>query len=215
MVIRYEDEDFQRDAGMILLEKPRVVSEDPTIADRLIIGPQLQADTTATEEPLQEGEFVIVKDDPNARTWYYAEIRKILADRIEVNYYTTVTPAILNYLDTSSTLREERLGEANFLRTWCLDRGKGLPTTTPPLTNHGKMRHLWWGRIPLEDISKHILVRGVGLSALGKLDADTIKLAAKLQIPHHEGAGGVEDFEDRESFQRHVKRVSNRLKRKR
>jgi hypothetical protein len=121
----------------------------------------------------------------------------------------------LNYLDSSITLREKCLGEANFLRTWCLDRGKGLPTTTPPLTNHGKMKHLWWGRIPLEDISRHILVRGVGLSALGKLDADTIKLTVKLEIPHHEGAGRVEDFEDREAFQRHVKQVSNRLKRKR
>jgi hypothetical protein len=77
------------------------------------------------------------------------------------------------------------------------------------------MKHLWWGRTPLEDISRHILVRGVGLSALGKLDADTIKLAAKLEIPHHEDAGGVEDFENREAVQRHVKRVSNRLKRKR
>ncbi len=117
MVNRYKEKDFQRDAGMILLEKPKVASEDPTIADRLIIGPQLQADATETEEPLQEGKFVIVKDDPNARTWYCAEIRKILADRIAVNYYTTVTPAILNYLDSSITLREERLKEANFLRT--------------------------------------------------------------------------------------------------
>jgi hypothetical protein len=37
-------------------------------------------------------------------------------------------------------------------------------------------------------------VRGVGLSTLGKLDCDTIKLAAKLELPHHEGAGGVEDL---------------------
>jgi hypothetical protein len=90
------------------------------------------------------------------------------------------------------------------------------------LANHDPTTHKSWkdetplvGRIPLEDISKHILVRGVGLSALGKLDGDTIKLAARLEIPHHEGAGGVEDFEDRESFQKHVRRVSNRLKRKR
>jgi hypothetical protein len=40
------------------------------------------------DEPLQEGEYVIMKDDPNAEDWYCAEIRKILADRIEVNYYT-------------------------------------------------------------------------------------------------------------------------------
>ena len=66
----------------------------------------------------------------------------------------------------------------------------------------------------MEEVDKHILVRGLGLSALGKLDAKTVKIAAQLEIPHHEGAGGVDDFEDRESFQKHVKRVSNR-KRKR
>jgi hypothetical protein len=77
------------------------------------------------------------------------------------------------------------LKEANVLRTWCLDRGTGLPTTTPPATNHGRMKHLWWGRIPLEDVNKHILIRGAGLSALiGNFDKDTIKLVAKLDIPH-------------------------------
>jgi hypothetical protein len=202
IVVRYKGKEFHRDAGMILLEKPRREAEDPTIADRLIIGPHaaggaFEAVDHAGEEeqPLQEGEFVIIKDDPRASTWYCAEIRKILADRIEVNYYTTITPALPDYPESSVEERKERLGEANFLRTWCLDRGKGLPTTTPPTSNHGKLRHLWWGRIPLEDVAKHILVRGVGLSALGKLDEDTIKLAANLSIPHHEGAGGEEDFE--------------------
>ncbi len=96
-----------------------------------------------------------------------------------------------------------------------MNRGTELPTTTPPITNHGRMKHLWWGRIPLEDIDKHVLIRGVGLSATGKLDKYTIKIAANLEIPHHEGAGGVEDFVDKEAFKKHVKRVSNRLKRKR
>jgi hypothetical protein len=49
------------------------------------------------------------------------------------------------------------------------------------------MKHLW-GRIPLEEVGKHILIRGVRLSALGKLDIETIKMAAKLEIPHHEEA---------------------------
>ncbi len=74
--------------------------------------------------------------------------------------------------------------------------------------------HLWWGRIPLEDVDRHVLIRGVGLSALGKLDGDTIKLATKLDISHHEGAGGEGDFVDNESFQKHVRRVNTRLKRK-
>ena len=67
----------------------------------------------------------------------------------------------------------------------------------------------------MEDVDKHILVRGVGLSAQGKLDSGTVRIAAQLDVPHHEGAGGVEDFVDKESFQKHVKRVSNRKKRKR
>ena len=62
----------------------------------------------------------------------------------------------------------------------------------------------------MEGVDKHILVRGLGLSALGKLDSETVKIAARLDIPHHEGAGGKEDFADHESFQKHVKRVSNR-----
>ncbi len=67
----------------------------------------------------------------------------------------------------------------------------------------------------MEDVDKHILVRGLELSALGKLDNETVKIAAQLDIPHHEGTGGIEDFADKESFQEHVKRVSNRKKRKR
>ena len=86
------------------------------------------------------------------------------------------------------------------MRTWCLDRGKGLPTTTPPTSNQARMKHLWWGRIPLEDIEKHILVRNIGISALGKLDEETVKLAAMLNISHHEGAGGQDDFVNKEAF---------------
>ena len=67
----------------------------------------------------------------------------------------------------------------------------------------------------MENVDKHILVRAIGLNALGKFDKITIKLAAQLDNPHHEGAGGVDDFVDKETFQKHVKRVSNRNKRKR
>ncbi len=64
----------------------------------------------------------------------------------------------------------------------------------------------------MEDVNKRILVRGLGLSALGKLDNESVKIAARLEIPNHEGAGGIEDFADKESFQKHVKRVRNRKK---
>ena len=146
--IRYKGRDFQRDAGMIMLKKPRPMDVDPTIEDRLINEPRLQAEAAGSDIPYREGEFVILKDDPNAETWYCAEIRKILADRIEVNYYTTATAALLDYSNQTIPEKQRRLKAANFLRTWCLDRGKGLPTTTPPTSNHGRMKHLWWGRIP-------------------------------------------------------------------
>jgi hypothetical protein len=77
------------------------------------------------------------------------------------------------------------------------------------------MKHLWWGRIPLEDVEKHILVRNIGISALGKLDEETLKLAAQLNIPQHEGAGGENDFVNKEAFQKHTKRVGKRIKHKR
>ncbi len=133
MVITLNGREFQRDAGMIMLEKPRIMD-----------------------------------------------------DRIEVNYYTTITPALAHYKDASAKERSKNIKAATFLRTWCLDKGTGLPTTTPPLINHGKLNHLWWGRIPMEDVDKHILVRALGLSALGKLDSTTIKIAAQLDIPYHE-----------------------------
>jgi hypothetical protein len=199
-----------------MLEKPRIMDEDPTTRDKLIIATQINNNASRMAQPLQEGEYVIIKDDPDAIDWYCAEIRKILADRIEVNYYTTITPALTDHKERSAKERSRNIKAATFLRTWCLDEGTGLPTTTPPLTNHGKLSHLWWGRIPWEDVDKHILIRGlIGLSALGKFDSATVKLVAQLDILHHEGAGGVDDFVDKDSFQKYLKRVKTRKKRKR
>ena len=79
-------------------------------------------------------------------------------------------------------------------------------------TSHKVYNHLWWGKIPLEVIAEHVLIRDVGLNASGKLDKITLNLAAKLVLPHHVGAGGEEDFADKETFQKHIKRVSNRNK---
>jgi hypothetical protein len=198
MVIRLNGKDFQRDPEMIILEKPKEVDEDSTIRGKMIIATRAHNSTLRITHPLQEGKFIIVKDNPKADDWYCAEIRKILADKIEVNYYTTITPAIAAYKDASLKYRSKIIKSATFLQTWCLDRGTGLPTTTPPTTNYGRLNHLWWGRIPMEGVGKHILVRGLGLSALGKLDSETVKIAARLDMPHHEGASGKEDFADHE-----------------
>ncbi len=58
----------------------------------------------------------------------------------------------------------------------------------------------------MEDIGKYILIRDVRLDASGKLDKITINLAVNLKIPHHQGAGGEDDFVDKEVFQKQIKR---------
>jgi hypothetical protein len=63
-----------------------------------------------------------MKDDPKTDIWYCAEVRKILADRIEVNYYTTATPTLEEYREYPILEKEKRLKGANFLRTWCVNR---------------------------------------------------------------------------------------------
>ncbi len=100
-----------------------------------------------------------------------------------------------------------------FLRTWCLSGGKGEPFTSPPSTKHARTNHLWWGKVPMEDVTNHILVRDVGLDATGKLDNITIKLASNLKIPHHQGAGGEDNVINKEVFQRQMKRNNNKKKR--
>jgi hypothetical protein len=206
------DREYQRDAGMVLLKKPKPMDIEPEFTREPSLGTRASSKDDLNSHPIKEGEFLILKDDPNATDWYCAEVRTVLVDRIEVNYYTTQTPSLENYGRRTTKDKKERLGEALFLRTWCLSGGKGLPSTTPPATKHARMNHLWWGKIPLEVISDHILIRDVGLNASGRLDKITLNLAAKLEIPHHVGAGGEEDFADKETFQKHIKRVSNRNK---
>ncbi len=113
MVIRLNGRDFQRDAGMIMLEKPIIADEDPAIRDRMITKTHKHNNTSKITHPLQEGEFVIIKDDSGANDWYCAEIRKILADRIEVNHYTTITPAITDYKDASLKDRAKNIRVSN------------------------------------------------------------------------------------------------------
>jgi hypothetical protein len=177
------------------------------------IGTRLCSKDDLSLHALKEGEIIILKDEPEAKDWYCAEVRAALANRIEVNYFTTQAPALDDYDKCSIQKRKTRLKEALFLRTWCLSGGKGKPTTNPPSTNHARTNHLWWGKIPMEDVPNHILVRDVGLDATGKLDKNTINLASNLKIPRHQGAGGEDDFTNKEAFHRQTKRNNNKKKR--
>jgi hypothetical protein len=124
IIIRYKEKDFQRDAGMVMLEKPRIVS---------------------------------VSSFPKA---------------------LNLTPLMSMCLSTSSNgiIPHHRC----FILPWLVDRGVVVGNSPLPLSRH------------------HVLI---------KLD--------KLEIPHHEGAGGAEDFTNGEAFQKHIRRVRCRLKIKR
>ena len=209
VVVQVKDKDgtpreYQRDAGMVILHKVRPCEMDPSIRITNHLGTRVHTTDMLQKEPLQEGEFIILKDGPEAKDWYCAEIKSILIDQIEVNYYTTATPPLDKYHGATIKKRKERLRHATFLRTWCLDRGKGAATTTSPKTPYGRLNYLWRGRIPIESLDDHILIRDVGLSALGKLDQKSIEMAAKLGIPHHQGAGTDDDPVESSTFERGI-----------
>ncbi len=197
------EREYQRDAGMVLLRKARPDEQDLTYHQERTQGTRISSKQDLAENHLKEGEIVILKDEPKAKDWYCAEVRAVLPDRIEVNYYTTQVPPLQNYVVASKKDKMAGIESATFLRTWCL---RGDPTTEPPKSARARDKQLWWGRIPLEDIDKYILIRDVGLDASGKLDRITINLTVNLKIPHHQGAGGEDDFADKETFQKQLKR---------
>ena len=212
--LSYNGRSFQRDAGMIIPIKQMHVKEfsDHKTTEKSY-KPTLHSDDI---EP-REGEFVIMKGGLDSTDWYCAQINEVLPDRLKVAWYTTQTPPLKNYSDTTVSQRKNLLKTAKFLRTWCLERGKGAAVTNPPKSVH-RTRDLWTGKIPLEEWNDHALIRNVGLNSLGTLDNSTIQLASSLELPHHLGAGGEDDFVSKEAFQRHQRRLkqvnSKRAKRK-
>jgi hypothetical protein len=176
---------YKRDIGMLLLRKPKANDPDPTIPLRAVIGTQIHSAAVRESTPVEVGEHIIIKDGPLATTWYCAEVSRIERNWIEVNYFTTVTPSIIDYDTAGLRQRQARLKEATFLRTWVLRNSGGFPTTIPPRNNRDRAERLWRGRIPTEHLDEHILIRGVGLNARGKLDSVTREMASQLNIPHH------------------------------
>jgi hypothetical protein len=116
------DREYQRDAGMVLLKKPRPEEVEPEIAREHFIGTRLSSKDDLNLHAFKEGEIIILKDEPEAKDWYCAEVRAILADRIEVNYFTTQAQALDDYGDCSIQKRKERLKEALFLRTYYMSK---------------------------------------------------------------------------------------------
>ena len=189
-LIEYKDAEgktrlFQRDAGMLSLVPPHLVQFEPEEQEIPIRPPHRHRSLTAS--PVWEGEVVILKDGLEAEDWYCAEIFKVLPTHVVVHYYTTITPSLVNYSTVQEKEREIRISQATFLKTWCLNKGKG-PTTTIPPEGIKATRDVWSGKIKIHDLQSQLLIRNVILNAMGKLSKATAALAASLKYPHHQGA---------------------------
>jgi hypothetical protein len=121
---------YKRDIGMLLLKKPRVGDDDPTIPLRPVISTQSHSDTLWNAAPLQVGEHIIFKDGPLATTWYCAEISRIERNWTEVNYYTTVTPALDNY-GIAGRIKASKVERSHLLKNMGAEEQRWIPN------NHG------------------------------------------------------------------------------
>ena len=136
--------------------------------------------------------MVITKDSVCARDWYLACIEEVLVNRITVSYYTTTTIPLPDFETATLQQRDLRLSKARFKRTW-INRTDKLPTAVPPPLNK-QYKWLYKGRIPKSELDDHLLIRNVTISSSGRLKSKSLQLATALQIPHHLGAGGPDDY---------------------
>jgi len=88
-----------------------------------------------------------------------------------------------------------------FAKTWILYTG--MPTSDETLGS-AKNANLWTGKLPIDEWDELVLVRNRGLNSIGVLNSTSIKLAASLDIPHHEGTGGEEDFVSKGEYGKHI-----------
>ena len=154
----------------------------------------------------REGEFIITNCVPGANTWHVAQVTEVLLDKIKVNYYSTQGQSLEGHANTSQDSRINRLADISFLRTWCLENGRGKATTKPPKRAVRRTKDLWKGQLPNIELDRTILVRNVGMTGAGVLDITPAALASKLNMPHHQGAGGEDDFVDKPTFERHMRK---------
>ncbi len=128
---------------------------------------------------------MILKDTKDANIWYCAQVLEKLSDRIKVSYYTTLILGLPRYGQTTYKQRLRRLQELIFLRTWTLPTGEA---TTIDLALSRKRNKIWTGQVPCKFLDEVLLIRNVGLTALGSLTPASALLAANLKIAHQVGA---------------------------
>ena len=185
MTVNGVTREFQRDHSMVLHKKPTPQDPDPSIEPAPVRLPRLHEQGTVPEP----GEFVILQDGIT-KSWYCAQVHQVLASHITVHYYTTTTAPLGNYASSTEAQRRRKLDECSFLRTWTDARGTATTIAPEPAR---RLKNIWSGRHHTDELDQQLLVRSVGLTANGHLDASTRNVTATLQLPHQQGAGGPAD----------------------
>ena len=170
---------------MLSLLPPAQIDFEPHTLEINNVVPRKHRSLTAI--PLKEGEIVLLKDGIEATDWYCAQVLKVLPTHIVVHYYTTEHPPLEDYARANHQNRKVNISTATFLKTWCLNKGRGPLTTTPP-EGIRKTRDIWSGKIKIYDLQESLLVRNVVVEPCGKLSELTCEIASKLKYPHHQGA---------------------------
>ena len=119
---------------------------------------------------LAVGELIICNDSPDEQGWFVAQVQRRKPNEIVVRYYHTPTPFLEEHDQETNERRLERLNKVTFRKTWIITNGKnhGKATSKPPYPKNEDLR-TWDGTIPLNEIYDTVLIRGVKISAEGKL----------------------------------------------
>lgn len=147
----------------------------------------------------KEGELIITKDE-NGSGWYLSEVLRVLPDFLEVRYFTTPTPPLDQYEQSSIASRVDRLRNMCFRRTWHVRFGKhvGRATCHPPYPNNEDLQ-VWKGTINRDHLDDMVLVRNVRVDSEGRLSEDSLRVAAELPVPH-EKLDTIEDEAEKHSL---------------
>jgi hypothetical protein len=89
---------------MISLIPPKEIKMDPSETGCEGNPPHLHQSLALS--PMEEGEYILIKDTKNSKTCYCAQVLEKLLDKIKVSYYTTTTPSLSKY---NKYTYEERL----------------------------------------------------------------------------------------------------------
>ncbi len=116
-VVQYTDDTgatrtYQRDASMISLIPPKYIKDDPSETNLGHKPPHVHRSLELS--PIEEGEYVLIKDSKESKTWYCAQVLEKLPDRTKVSYYTTIIPSLAKYAKSSYERSFPKFGKQSF-----------------------------------------------------------------------------------------------------